>query len=68
MLGVDPCHPNNGSWERVSEFLSDELEERSYQPQNFGIRNSKPITLLLVVIEILLVCNFSFYFLPTDLF
>nr|CAD2147345.1 unnamed protein product [Meloidogyne enterolobii] len=68
MLGVDPCHPNNGSWERVSEFLSDELEERSYQPQNFGIRNSKPITLLLVVIEILLVCNFSFYFLPADLF
>lgn len=56
MLGVDPCHSNNGSWERVSEFLADELEERIYQPQSFSKRVSPPFALFLVVMEVI-VCR-----------
>jgi hypothetical protein len=60
MLGVDPTHENNGSWDRVSEFLGDDLEERRYEPQSGGaLGNSLPITLSLIAL--LAQIFFSFY-------
>jgi hypothetical protein len=42
ILGVDPTHETNGNWERVSEYLGDDLEERRYEPQSFALPNTVP--------------------------
>lgn len=49
MLGVDPTHQSNGSWDRISEFLGDGLEERRYEPQNFATRTVLPPVAALIV-------------------
>ena len=53
MFGVDPTHANNGSWERISEFLGEDLEERRYEPQSSGISAFQQMnTLLLMIVPI----------------
>jgi len=62
MLGVDPTHQSNGSWDRISEFLGDGLEERRYEPQNFATRTVLPPVAALIVsivAEIVLLLAFT---------
>ena len=68
MFGVDPTHANNGSWERISEFLGEDLEERRYEPQSSGssaFQQMNKLPLMIVPIATTFIAQIAFFTLIT---
>ncbi|KAL3095387.1 hypothetical protein niasHS_007486 [Heterodera schachtii] len=60
ILGVEPNHQSNGSWERVAEVLSEGWEDRRYEPQSFALRHFRPLSF--VSLSLVALCLFSIAF------
>uniref|UniRef100_A0A914H1A5 Matrin-type domain-containing protein n=1 Tax=Globodera rostochiensis TaxID=31243 RepID=A0A914H1A5_GLORO len=50
ILGVEPTHFSNGSWNRVADVLSEGWEDRRYEPQSFALRHLCPFSFISIFI------------------
>jgi predicted AlkP superfamily pyrophosphatase or phosphodiesterase len=49
VLGIEPSHPHNGTWENVEDVLSDGWETRKSESQNSAIRYMSQLSHIIVV-------------------